>query len=328
MKAVCLIFLSISTVLVVASTARAQVIPRVGRTRPAVICEIPTANYQLGDRSSSIAVFSNRFVYVDDPLAELIRPPTAQTQQSTKITSVTKSIEVPKGVPNNAQVNSGSVAADQFRSQGNLPDPNTVPIRPENTSNRPLNGSVTPDTTNNSEALPSLILNNLPSSITSGEMTERTTLKNQTVLIPESASNGDIQRHTKLFQWNQDTLQIDQCAVSNIALQIGRNGVWVLNLRADQNRVPETGSVAAFNPRLHIKRNRFAIRLRCYGLMTTTPPEFGLKTGKPLLATIDVDDFWVENGQPKFLHTCDCNNWVRGNFDLIERVEIEFFYYK
>jgi hypothetical protein len=130
-----------------------------------------------------------------------------------------------------------------------------------------------------------------------------------------------------LYQLDQARLQIQHCAISEVALQLHDNGLWVLSLRADQNRRPAEDEPAAYNPYLYIQRNQFVVRLRCFGTFENRPSEAGLETGKPVLATLHPDPFWVENGQPRFLRTGGCDPWVEEHFEEIDRVQVEFFYY-
>ena len=110
-----------------------------------------------------------------------------------------------------------------------------------------------------------------------------------------------------------------------MAVQLFRDGNWALNLRADQNRYAAGNR---HNPTLHIKRNRFGIILRCFGNLSNAPSEIGLITGKPVLAEIKVEEFWVQNGKPEFLLTGGIEKAIEQRFDSIDRVEIEFFYYQ
>jgi hypothetical protein len=100
-------------------------------------------------------------------------------------------------------------------------------------------------------------------------------------------------------------------------------GGWVLSLRADQNRRAEG---EGFVPTLYVKRNLFTVRLRCYGNFANEPTQAALDSGKPLLAAIQPPGFWVENGQPKYLRLADQDELIQRYFELIDRVEIEFFY--
>ncbi len=158
-----------------------------------------------------------------------------------------------------------------------------------------------------------------------GKTTDKITKKTQIFNNTPAIHSATMQRDKKLFQWREDKMQIDHCEISNMAFQISRNGDWVLNLRADQNRVDPNRQ---FNPTLHIRRNKFGVVLRCYGNLFTAPVATGIRTGKPVMAEIEVEKFWVQNGRPKFLVTSNNEPLIVQHFDSIDRVEIEFFYFK
>lgn len=130
----------------------------------------------------------------------------------------------------------------------------------------------------------------------------------------------------KLYLLNQSQLAINHCAVSQVALQIQENGTWVLSLRGDQNRRPAPGEPAPYNPYLHIKRNEFVVRLRCFGNFGTEPTETAVEVGKPVLADLGPLTFWVENGEPRYIRHAGHDDRIRKYHSLIERVELEFFY--
>jgi hypothetical protein len=129
-----------------------------------------------------------------------------------------------------------------------------------------------------------------------------------------------------LYQLDQDKLQIDQCEISQVALQLFDNGQWVLSLRGDQNRRPLPDQPVPYNPRLHIKRNQFVVRLRCLGAVEVKPIADAPAAGKPVLVALNPVEFWVENGQPRYLRTGGRDPLVKDYFRDIDRVEIEFFY--
>jgi len=131
-----------------------------------------------------------------------------------------------------------------------------------------------------------------------------------------------------LFQWDAPTLIIDHCSISQPALQLYRNGDWVLSLRADQNPRSDNVGETTYRATEHIKRNRFAVRLRCYGRFTTEPTEDAVQNGKPVLVEITPAEFWVQNGEPRFLRADGNDDLIIRHFDDIDRVELEFFYYK
>lgn len=159
---------------------------------------------------------------------------------------------------------------------------------------------------------------------------EETTVDTEKIAKTPRADSVALERKVKLFQWSEDQLKIDHCSISRMAVQVHRDGSWNLNLRADQNpRSTTTGNARRFNPTLHIKRNRFSIRLRCYANTGANKSGFdGISTGKPLVTELTVKDFWVENGQPKYVLERGFDPLISKQFDSIERVQIEFVYHK
>jgi len=129
-----------------------------------------------------------------------------------------------------------------------------------------------------------------------------------------------------LYQLDQPSLTIDHCSISQVAVQLEDNGNWVLSLRADQNRRPAEGEGAPYNPHLYIKRNEFVVRLRCLGNFENEPVEAAPMAGKPVLAELNPEPFWVENGEPKYVRIEGYSELVDDFFRDIDRVEIEFFY--
>ncbi|MBC8873377.1 MAG: hypothetical protein H8E44_28400 [Planctomycetes bacterium] len=132
----------------------------------------------------------------------------------------------------------------------------------------------------------------------------------------------------ELYQLDRPRLKIDHCEISEVALQLRDDGIWVLSLKADQNRRPAEGEPAEYNPRLHIKRNQFVVRLRCMGAFQNESTETAVAAGKPVLADLHTTQFWVQNGQPRYIRTGYRNAWLKEHFEEIDRVEVEFFYYK
>lgn len=131
---------------------------------------------------------------------------------------------------------------------------------------------------------------------------------------------------TRVYQLDRNSLTIDQCEVSQVALQLRSDGRWVLSLRADQNRRPDDPENAPYNPKLYVKRNEFNLRLRCLGGFAIPVTTTSQAAGQPVMAAFQPEPFWVENGQPRFLRLvgCERNLWL--DLEKIDRVEIEFFY--
>ncbi|MCA9163444.1 MAG: hypothetical protein R3C99_09335 [Pirellulaceae bacterium] len=129
-----------------------------------------------------------------------------------------------------------------------------------------------------------------------------------------------------LYQLERAAISVGHCHISQVALQIHDNGMWILSLRADQNPLPPPGAVPIYNPTLHIKRNLFHVKLRCLGAYREPVAEFVPSLGKPVLAELSPCPFWVENGQPRFVRTGRVDPWLQEHFADIDRVEVEFFF--
>jgi hypothetical protein len=73
----------------------------------------------------------------------------------------------------------------------------------------------------------------------------------------------------------------------------------------------------------YLKRNQFYIRVRCYGNFALDEKQ---AAGKPVLFEIVPAPFWVQRGQPYDFWTRQPQTLVRQYFDLIDRIEVEFYY--
>ena len=297
------------------SYVSAQLIPRRGVTRPCPTHKIPNANYEIGERSASLAAVSNRYVYLDNPL-DVILGQTGDTG-STQITTISTEKEVSNTNANGqAVIVTANDLSDSALAALAVSNDSTA-TEGENSENSSTGASNGSEPVDSSTVVP----------LTTGKITEKTTKVIKTIPNTTNDSNR-IQRDKKLFQWRQNSMKIDHCEVSNMALQLNRNGDWILSLRGDQNRV-SADDPNRFNPTLHIKRNQFTVKLRCFGnaSMATTDPDFAA-AGKPIMAEIDPKPFWVENREPRYVVASGNNGWVKTHFDFIDRVELEFFYKK
>ncbi|MDP7019604.1 MAG: hypothetical protein QGG36_27655 [Pirellulaceae bacterium] len=128
-----------------------------------------------------------------------------------------------------------------------------------------------------------------------------------------------------VFQLDQARIQIDHCRISSVALQLLDDGQWVLNLRAEQNP-PVEDETSTYRPRLHLKRNQFVIRLRALPVGERSGEAAVRGVGRPVLAAIEPPPFWVEREQPKSVRLTGRDNDVWRVFDMIDRVEFEFYY--
>jgi len=138
----------------------------------------------------------------------------------------------------------------------------------------------------------------------------------------------------KVYQLNQESLILGHCRLSRVALQVHDDGRCVLNLRAEQNFPgaqqgsvgPETTPTASTTQTLHIKRNRFTVTVRGFGLFPVEESLDSPSTGKPVLFTMGPKNFWVQNGEPYNLVLRCMSEYARDYFELIDRVEVNFSY--
>ena len=144
-----------------------------------------------------------------------------------------------------------------------------------------------------------------------------------------------IQRHAfRYFQLAAPVIRIDHCEISQVVLAVGADGRWTLSLRADQNRQFNGGfgdsmviDARTGRPKQtsHIKRNRFHVHLRCfanYSEPTLVPPPLG----KPVVAQLRPEPFWVQRDKPYDLKVSDFNPTLAEYFDQLDRVEVVFTY--
>jgi hypothetical protein len=165
----------------------------------------------------------------------------------------------------------------------------------------------------------------------------------------------------KVFQFTLSSLQIDHCSISRLCLTVYDNGFWRFSCQGDQNPIVETATALTTVQRsattkellptsgrpplpvaqiqglpageakytAFLKRNLFVIRVRGLGdfreplPVPPAPPSLG----KPVLFSLPVIEFWVQNGVPyPLVRTSGPNGDVRQFFDMIDRVEVEFSY--
>jgi hypothetical protein len=141
----------------------------------------------------------------------------------------------------------------------------------------------------------------------------------------------------RYFQLDQSQVKIDHCSLSRFALVLHDNGEWTLSLRADQN--PETegqprneitapgGALPDDGKQtLQLRRNLFFVRIRCYAAfpLDVKLPKQG--PGFPALIELCPEPFWVQRGRPYDLRVRRPQPDVNRFFDLIDRVEVDFYY--
>lgn len=128
-------------------------------------------------------------------------------------------------------------------------------------------------------------------------------------------------------------LRIDHCYISKMSVLLHESGHWTLSLRADQNPVAldppaiERNFTTSEGVRLlteHLRRNLFFVNVRCYANYggDTAPSS----VGRPLVVPLEIDPFWVQNGEPYWLYRSGHDPRIREWYAEIDRVELEFHY--
>ncbi|MCY2987478.1 MAG: hypothetical protein NTY19_06395 [Planctomycetota bacterium] len=287
----------------VAAAATPQIVHR-GCTRPGCLCTIPNADYQYKTRSRSETAVSLTALLLrkNTSLVDAAVIPSAIREEVSQQSTETRRYDPQKG-----QIT--------VRRQNQETINNATPLTTEQHNRGQDRLEVLPVPTNSPDPLH-------PNPV---HVDDHTSLTDRfTSLLP--APRIPQKTVVDLYQLDRDNLLIDQCEISQVALQLHDNGHWVLSLRADQNRQPPSDQKAVFNPRLYIKRNQFVVRLRCLGDAAVKSGATLPASGKPVLVELNPAEFWVENGQPRYVRTGGNCTLVRDYFVDIDRVEIEFFY--
>lgn len=162
-------------------------------------------------------------------------------------------------------------------------------------------------------------------------------------IVPAPVVRGRV----KYFQLGQARIENNHCFLSQVAVTLHESGAWTLSLRADQNPwmtgprhevstpVQLRGAVSALQPPIpplvletnSLKRNLFMVKVRCYGAYRLREAVPTATTGKPVLFELPPAIFWVQRGVPYDFWNQQPLPAVSQNFDLIDRVEIEFSYH-
>jgi len=151
-------------------------------------------------------------------------------------------------------------------------------------------------------------------------------------VTPPADSATGVHTAFRLYQFNVAKLRLDHCSISEMALQIHPDGHWRLNLRADQNPrqlqpldvVPNvTTAQPATNYTADLNRNLFYVRVQCYAAEGGGP---GSPLGKPVIAMLAPEPFWVQRGEPRLWIAKGWDGDVQQFLSLIDRVGIEFYY--
>lgn len=296
-----LIGLASSSAVTSSTTSALELVPHRARTKPACLDCIPSRDYQYRPRSATVTVVSRR--------AQLLAVATVDTEAFLRKEAEARG-ETVSPAPSSQSVPTRPVAPDT------LPPPREASGHAEELE---LTPALVSPMQFLSGARPPLRFEARPDA---APVAARVRPAAATATAASTASPVI----TRLYQLDRPTLAIDQCEISQVALQLRSNGTWVLSLRADQNRRPADPATAGYNPKLHIKRNEFNLQLRCLGSFSIPVTSTSPAAGQPVLAAIVPEPFWVENGQPRYIRAVGCDCELAAALDKVDRVELEFFY--
>lgn len=146
---------------------------------------------------------------------------------------------------------------------------------------------------------------------------------------PNLPPRGDI----KTFQLAERTIKLNQCSLSNVAVMLQKDGWMTLSFRADQNPRPSTAPGSAIESvestetlTSFIKRNEFFVSIRGNGDFSVDEPDPAKTPGKPVLFQHSVKPFWVQREKPYFFFRRIKLPAAKEYYDLIDRIEVEFYY--
>ena len=138
----------------------------------------------------------------------------------------------------------------------------------------------------------------------------------------------------RLYQFiDQPVLQIDHCVVSEMAMEVSKDGKWVFSCRAEQNPTEinpfRVGADVTTSQPIELYtqpllRNEFYLELRCYSAAESRDPADLL--GKPVLLRIPIQPFWVQKGVPYTCVVRGCSALQAKIFERADRVVVEFRY--
>lgn len=149
-----------------------------------------------------------------------------------------------------------------------------------------------------------------------------------------------------VYQLNQPALTVQHCSISEFAFQLDSQGLWRVNLRAEQNPIHQqntplpsfTGSRPSQDDRTFVKRNRFHIIVRGVAFSSVVSDAEQQAIGRPQAFEVRLKPFWVQRGEPRTivehgkLHQHEIK-FVQGHaanadvlFSRVDRVEVEFYF--
>jgi hypothetical protein len=165
----------------------------------------------------------------------------------------------------------------------------------------------------------------------------------RTQVTAPGAPAGLVRERVKFFQLAQTRVELEHCALSQVAVTLHESGEWTLSLRAEQNwwmtgpknevstPVQLPGAVTAQRPPIPnlaketegLKRNLFTVRVRCYGGYPLRDALPAAAPGKPVLFELPPAQFWVQRGVPYTFWAKQPLPAAAQFFDLVDRVEVE-----
>ena len=164
-------------------------------------------------------------------------------------------------------------------------------------------------------------------------------------MVRSGASPSPRDREVKLFQVARPKeLEIEHCSITQVALQLDRDGHWTLSLRAYQNaplpvdqaaqaekaekaagRAAKKKAAPAEGKALFEKRTLFVVKIRAYATSSEAAGSRDELPGRPAMFTLGPESFWVERGQPYDLYRKYHNDEITRYFDYVDHVEVEFY---
>jgi len=164
-------------------------------------------------------------------------------------------------------------------------------------------------------------------------------------MVPSTQAPGPRDHEIKLFQVERPKeLEIEHCSITQVALQMDREGDWTLSLRAYQNaplpadqaaqaekaekaerRAAKKKAAPAEGKALFEKRSLFVVKIRAYGTSSEAAGSRDDLQGRPAMFTLGPESFWVERGQPYDLYRKYHNGEITRYFDHVDHVEVEFY---
>jgi hypothetical protein len=150
-----------------------------------------------------------------------------------------------------------------------------------------------------------------------------------------SESTARSQHRIKVFQMSEPNLVIEHCGIFEVVFQVRDDGLCTLNLVAKQGidppepskpEAPLTAAAEGIPQTGHIKRNEFHVNVRGFALYRDEETRDVPRLGKPVVLQMEPLSFWVQRGRDYVGVFDDFSCDARDNFDLLDRVEIEFAY--